>query len=587
MKLQISDTLSLPLEFVTQTQAILAKKRAGKSYTASVQAEELLKARQQIIVIDVTGAWWGLRSSADGRGAGHSILVAGGDHGDIPLEESAGEVMASAIVGDRFSAILDLSAFRKGAALRFLANFLETIYRLNRHPVHLFADEADFYCPQKPYGVEDARTIGALDDIVRRGGIRGIGCSLITQRPAVLNANVRTQCGILTTLRLSHPLDIKAIMEWVNVHADPGDAAEMMKSLPDLPTGTAWVWAPGWPAGRGIFQRVEIRERETFDSGATPKAGQVAKRPKVLAAVDVEKLGASIKATVEKAKENDPAALKKQVADLKRQLAARPAEARKVEVEKVVKVEVPVLKNGQLNRTEKLIARLEAIGQKTLAETAELRRLIAPATAPQPKPPASPVSPPRQLAKVSGAVKPAGKPRPAPHGDPPSKLNGTQQRILDALAWYERLGNAKPSLTQIGAVALIDSTGGHFSNIVGPLSSGGLVVREPGFLALTDAGRLLARAPEVVGTLNDYHEVLRSRVRKMKSASGKTIEILNVIIEASGRNLTTDEIGQAIAVDHTGGHFSNCIGPLGTAGLITRRGGIVTPTEILFPTGLS
>ena len=34
---------SLPIELVTSTQAILARKRSGKSYTASVQAEELLR----------------------------------------------------------------------------------------------------------------------------------------------------------------------------------------------------------------------------------------------------------------------------------------------------------------------------------------------------------------------------------------------------------------------------------------------------------------------------------------------------------------------------------------------------------------
>ena len=55
--LNVGDNLHLPLDFVTQTQAILAKRGAGKSYCASVQAEEMLKARQQVVVIDPTGAW--------------------------------------------------------------------------------------------------------------------------------------------------------------------------------------------------------------------------------------------------------------------------------------------------------------------------------------------------------------------------------------------------------------------------------------------------------------------------------------------------------------------------------------------------
>jgi DNA helicase HerA-like ATPase len=91
--------------------------------------------------------------------------------------------------GDRdehFSAILDLSLFRKGEALRFMAVFLETLYRKNRDALHLFIDEADVVAPQKPFGPDEARTLGATEDIVRRGRIRGIGCTLITQRPQVL-----------------------------------------------------------------------------------------------------------------------------------------------------------------------------------------------------------------------------------------------------------------------------------------------------------------------------------------------------------------------------------------------------------------
>ncbi len=50
------DGFTLPIELVTSTQAILARKRSGKSYTASVQAEELLRHKQEIATIDPTGA---------------------------------------------------------------------------------------------------------------------------------------------------------------------------------------------------------------------------------------------------------------------------------------------------------------------------------------------------------------------------------------------------------------------------------------------------------------------------------------------------------------------------------------------------
>src|SRR5262249_14870046 len=147
-KLHISADLSLPPDFVTQTQAILAMRRRGKTYTASVQAEELLKAGQQIVVIDITGAWWGLKASADGKSEAFDIVVAGGEHADIPLNPDAGALLAQAIVADRFSCILDLKLLRKGQRLQFLASFLETFHSQNREPVHVFADEADDYIPQ-------------------------------------------------------------------------------------------------------------------------------------------------------------------------------------------------------------------------------------------------------------------------------------------------------------------------------------------------------------------------------------------------------------------------------------------------------
>lgn len=167
MKFHIDENLSLPTEAVVQTFAILAKKGAGKSYLASVMAEEMLEHNNQVVVIDPTGGWFGLRSSSDGKHPGFPIVVMGGDHADLPLEEAAGEVVASAIVENGFSAIIDLSLFRKGQLNRFMGLFAEALYRLNREPLHLFVDEADAVAPQKPFG-EEARTLGAMEDIVRR-----------------------------------------------------------------------------------------------------------------------------------------------------------------------------------------------------------------------------------------------------------------------------------------------------------------------------------------------------------------------------------------------------------------------------------
>ena len=65
--LQVSTDLELPPEAVTQTFGILAKRGVGKTYTASVMTEEMLKAQLPVVVCDPIGVWWGLRSSANGK----------------------------------------------------------------------------------------------------------------------------------------------------------------------------------------------------------------------------------------------------------------------------------------------------------------------------------------------------------------------------------------------------------------------------------------------------------------------------------------------------------------------------------------
>lgn len=175
--------LELPYEAVTETFAILAKRGSGKTYCASVLVEEMHAAGLPVVVVDPIGVWCGLRSSADGKGDGLPFVVFGGDHADVPLEATAGELLADLFVDERLPAVLDLSSLSKGMQRRFMTpDFLERLYHRNRDPLHVVRDEADAFAPQRA-GADMARLLGAVEDLVRRGRARGLGCTLITQRP--------------------------------------------------------------------------------------------------------------------------------------------------------------------------------------------------------------------------------------------------------------------------------------------------------------------------------------------------------------------------------------------------------------------
>jgi uncharacterized protein len=339
MSLRIANNLELPKEAVTQTFAILAKRGMGKTYTASVLVEEIIKAGLPVVVVDPIGVWWGLRAAADGEGPGLPIVIAGGDHADVPITASSGEALARLVVEQNLSLVIDLSLLRKHERTRFMTDFAESLYHLNRTARHLVLDEADAFAPQQPMAGEQ-QMLGAMQDIVRRGRAHGLGVTLISQRSAELNKGVLTQAEVLVTLRLISPQDRTAVDAWVKAHGTEEQRNEMMSSLPSLPIGEAWFWSPGW---LGIFKRVKVRRRETFDSSSTPKVGEAVKEPQQLAEVELEAIRQQLEAAVQEAETDDPKELRRQVRELRGQLSRKqPREV--LRTKEVVKtVEVPVL----------------------------------------------------------------------------------------------------------------------------------------------------------------------------------------------------------------------------------------------------
>lgn len=568
---------ALPLEIATTSLAILAKKRVGKSYTAAVIAEELMRAGQPVVIVDITGAHWGLKSSADGKGEGFRVAIFGGKHADVPLEENAGAVVARAIVEKRFSAILDFSIMTKAAMKRFLLAFAEELYRINELPIHLICDEADRYAPQKPDG-DDAKLIAAFDDIVSRGGIKGIGVSLITQRSAKLNKNLLTQCELLIALRIVHPLDAKSVMEWVEMHATEAEAKAMLESLPTLPVGTGWFW---WPneADRGIFERVRIRPRTTFDSGATPKVGAVPTQPKHVTKIDLAQLGADIAAAVERAKANDPAALRAEIVRLKGEVQratqaqlraelATPKMPERVfilsdEQTRLLNDVASALKQAEIGVTErtKVIEFANLTLQSINSAVNAIHGREAPALVLQGCTTAAQAV---RAGKLERAIAPIRQTAPRPIVAPlvnvksSAAISVPQRKILTILA-------QRPDGCDMGKIALLGGyrIGGGFRNLFSQLRAQGWIAGEnTGTMTITDAGR---------EALGDFEPLpTGSALGRYWLNSGRlgTPEkrILALLLEhRTGMTLESiaDELGYAV-----GGGFRNLFSKLRTAGVI-------------------
>ncbi len=276
--------------------AIVGATGSGKTFTAKGAVEQLLAEGRRVIIIDPTGAWWGLRAGADGDEAGgFPVIIFGGDHADVEItpDGETGKALALALADRDVQAIIDTSEMTGGEKNRFLTPFLEHLYAKNRAALHIVVDEADEVAAQRLADGEQ-RLFGIFDKIVRRGRIKGFRPLMISQRPAVIHKNVLSQIGTLIAMKLPGPQDRKAIEDWVKGNADADQARAVMQSLPGLARGEGWVWSPA----DDVLDRVTFPAIRTFDSSRTPEIGEVVTAP-ALASVDVEALRTALAAKAE------------------------------------------------------------------------------------------------------------------------------------------------------------------------------------------------------------------------------------------------------------------------------------------------
>ncbi len=585
--LRIADSLKLPIDFATKTAAILAQRRKGKTYTASVIAEEMVAAKQPFVALDPTGAWWGLRAGADRKSEGLPVVVLGGQHGDVPLERTGGRLIADLVVEEPGYYIIDFSLFESGEAERqFAVDFAERLYRAKGQPgrdfpLHLFVDEADRFIPQqmrKGSNETSPRLLGAFEAIVRRGGLRGLGTTLISQRAAVVNKNVLEMLDILFVLRTVGPNDRDAIDGYIKAHGTNAERTAMMESLASMEIGEAWVWEPG--ADPSLFKRVRIRERHTFNSSATPKSGEKRVEPKRLADVDLVALEKRMAATIEKAKADDPRELRKQIADLKKQLA-KPAQSSPTQPKTIERF---VLKDDQVARFEKAIDKLGAIQS---GHRDQLLKIYEPLTA-------ACVDILTAIRRTHGPAaaalmhRIAERPAKALHTIRPARVeadtNGVtpaRQKILNGLAFLHGIGVAPADKTQLALIVGVSPTSGGYFNNLGALRTAGLIEYPiGGTVALTVEGQAIASTDDVPNTTDELHAAIRAKLPPAKW------KILEHLISVYPESLAKDTLAEQIDVSPTSGGFFNNLGSLRSLGLIDYpRPSEVAARPVLFLNG--
>lgn len=547
----------IPESALEQHIFIGGKTGSGKSNAAKVIAEDLMRRGERVCAVDPTGTWWGLRLQRDGKKPSDlSPMIFGGQRGDLAIGGAHGAAIGEAIATSSTSAIIDTRTMTVSDRTRFFTDFAESLLRHNRGPLHLIIDEAHLFMPQAGAKVGGAAPamLHAGNNLVALGRGVGLRIILISQRPAKLHKDSVTQAETLVAMRLIHPLDRRAIEDWIGEWAGPAEGKELVSSLAGLPQGDAWIWSPEL----GVLERSHFPLASTFDSGRPRAEAESA----ALAPIDIDAMAGRLEEIGKEVLENDPRHLRKRIAELER---AQSDSQKHIVVDEAAIAEAErrgyesAIREGYANGHRAGIqAERDRIRDLMDDEIDQMRQLFANALGPADTvPPLRVELPPHGLSSPVAKGPPQPNPKPAPIPQPDG-ITKPQAKVIEALSFWRSLGFDAPTKVQLAAVARYSPKSGGFGNLLGTLRTAGLIdYPQPGTVCLTEAGTAIAPPPGV-GTV-------RERVMSILSAPQQ--KILDVLI-GQADTISRDDLAGMTGYSAGSGGYGNLLGSLRSLGLI-------------------
>lgn len=638
-KLRISPDLSLPDSTATSTILVLGGKGMGKTNLDAVIAEECAANAIRFSWIDPIGVAWSLQHGATKTEPGLEVLVLGGLHGDLPIEPTGGALVADLVVDHDVSVVIDISRrangkmWSHGEQIRFVTDYMTRLYERQgerrRRLLQIF-DEIGRFAPQniRSGDVDIAKCLGAIETLVEVGRNVGVGMLMSTQRNAKIAASIRELADALFAFRTVGPLSLKSVIDWLGEHVEKARIAPIVEQIRSLPVGHAMLISPGWLQ---LEKVLPVRKRTTFDASATP-TGKDSRAPGKARKPDLVKFRELMAGTIERAKADDPKALRAEIAALKKAGAA--AAPKMVQQ----RVEVAVLKNGalkQLRHVSEQWVRASATmlkAEETARSRADLIRITAneiavaitpvllelnrissvPSAAPPvgvlgggnsgPRPGgaavraggAGPATLVRQgvravpthssdtsrearesQARVGGDNPRAGRSRLRDRETTPARttdgITARQQRFLDAAATLTQL-DVEVSRETVSAWLGIHPRGGSVGEELTALVNEGHIRMDRGAITVTDKGFSTANVISQEQAIASARDSLTPRQQR----------IFDIVVSVHPDPITREAIAESMGIHPRGGSFGEDLGRLRGRGLITIERGSARARDFLF-----
>jgi hypothetical protein len=565
-----------PFFWLDSHNAIIGTSDAGKTWTAKWGVEELLRQRRHTLIWDPLGVWYGLRSSADGKGPGFDIPIFGGPHGDVPITPADGAAIARIITDQRVSAIIDVSHITNGPDQRRFGRDLvaQLRRRRDRSNFHFVVDEADELVPEK---TRDDVGFALQEDmlwIAKKGRASGWVQTLITQRTADIAKSSLSMSQTIIAHQLVSPQDQKPFLDWVKTKGSKAELAEIESRLASLQRGERYLYSPR----AHVLELAKTPAIATFDSSRTPPPGEKRREPRTLAQLDVSAIAAALakpvedlRAAIASAKPGPilpvsgvPDAINSRIADLEATVGAQAKRLAFVD-----------LRRGQLIAgIDAAIGDLQALRARIVRESEGALDIEIAPTASQAK--AGAETPPADVAAAEPVSRAEGATVPSVGRGP---MTPAQQRILEQLHWSIAAFRKNAISRQVLAIVMgVHPRTKGFLNNLGALRTLGLIDYADGTdIVLTAHGARVAPRPQLADApLKD----LRAQVCEWLPPA--QARILDIVLRTFPQPVARDELAARLDFHPRTKGFLNNIGRLRTLGLLEGHANAPRAASFLF-----
>ena len=513
-----------PVAYGSQGNAILGIRDSGKTYTATVLAEQLFDAGIPFIAFDPIGVWRFLR--VPGQGKGYPIVVAGGKDGDLALTPDTAPQIVEAAMENGISLVIDLFDINLSKAdwrkiVRESVRLL--LHKNGAHGLrHVFIEEAAEFAPQK---VTDGLVYAEIEKLARMGGNSRLGYTLINQRAEEVNKALLELCDNLFLHRQKGKNSLTSLGKWLDL-AEMANRKEIIASLPTLPQGECWAWLEA----AETIERIHVQPKASFHPDRRAMRGDIEVST---VAVDVgefvEKLRASL-ADVPVDQETGQATSHR-IADLERQLVK--------ERQDTGRLEEIAYRNGLKD------GRKEGVAAARNGVMAWFDNAQAPdgwTAIPLPETEEKLDRPVNDFVKtvIMKGGRRVGKTHEA-------SLHAAGRKMLGTIVQHHP---AKFGWTQIATLSGLKPRGGHFN-------SGRKSLLDSGYVEGTDLiGASEAGIEAVGGVRQEPHTKEQVLAMWLEKLPGPADRMLETIAKGGIRQTTWDDVAAALSLKPMGGHWN-------------------------------